>query len=109
MRLRQKFSDAKLTDKHDKYLMFIDLKNAYDKVNHLKLFEKLRKSNIDEALISTVEKIYSYAAVRTDNMNEKINVSNKVLQGSLISPMLLNLYINYLVIELGSKCYETLC
>jgi hypothetical protein len=88
--------------------MFIDLKNAYDKVNHLKLFDKLRRSNVDEELISIVEKIYSFAAVRTDNMNEMINVNNGVLQGSLISPMLFNLYINDLVIELGSRCYETL-
>jgi hypothetical protein len=54
IRLRQKFSEVKLTGKQDKYLMFIELKNPYDKANHLKLFDKLRKSNVDEELISTV-------------------------------------------------------
>jgi hypothetical protein len=98
MRLRQKFSEVKLTGKQDKYLMFIDLKNTYDKVNHVKLFDKLRKSNVDEEIIYTVEKIYSNAVVRTNNMNEKINFNNGVLQGSLISSMLFNLFINDLVI-----------
>ena len=43
IRLRQRVNDLKQVNKfHDnKYVMFIDLKNAYDKVIHDKLFIKL--------------------------------------------------------------------
>ncbi len=46
--------------------------------------------------------------MRTDSLNDKINVNNGVLQGSLISLMLLNIYINYLVVELGDYSFEVL-
>jgi hypothetical protein len=70
MRLRQKFHEVKQTGKQDKFVLFIDLKNAYDKVNHRRLFTKLRAFNIGEDIVSTIEKIC---------------VNNGVLQGSLIS------------------------
>ena len=42
LRLKQRFNDVKKErNKFNKYLIFIDLKNPYDKVIHSKLFEKL--------------------------------------------------------------------
>ena len=41
LRLKQRINDLKKeTNKFNKYLVFIDLKNAYDKVIHTRLFEK---------------------------------------------------------------------
>ena len=92
----------------NKYLVFIDLKNAYDKVIHTKLFEKLYKYGINEKIIGTIKLLYSYAKLKISNDSEIINVNNGVLQGSLISPLLFDLYINDLIIELNKNAYEVL-
>ena len=48
LKLRQRVFDIKKsTRKYTKYLLFIDLKNAYDKVNHIRLFNKLAQLNIN--------------------------------------------------------------
>ena len=52
LRLKQRINDVKKErNKFNKYLVFIDLKNAYDKVIHNKLFEKLNKYGMDPKII----------------------------------------------------------
>ena len=110
MRIRSRTHDLKKLkiNKLNKYILFIDLKNAYDKVNHKRLFMKLRKAKIGEDIITIIEKIYSKAGLKIDTLNEKINVNNGVLQGSLISPMLFNLYINDLIEDIDKMAFEIL-
>ena len=94
LRLRQRVYDIKkVKTKYTKYLLFIDLKNVYDKVIHKKLFLKL---------------LYSKAKLKISNDSENINVNNGVLQGSIISPMLFDLYINDLINELDKNSFEVL-
>ena len=38
--------------------MFVDLKSAFDTVNHKLLFQKMRKLDIEEDLIRTIEWLY---------------------------------------------------
>jgi len=92
------------------YLVFINLKNAYDKVMHKKLFEKLNKYGINPKIIGTIKLLYSYAKLKISNDSDIINVNNGVLQGSLISPLLFDLYINDLLIELNNNnlCYNNI-
>ena len=40
------------------WILFIDLKSAFDTVNHTLLFEKMRKHNIKEDLVRTIEWLY---------------------------------------------------
>ena len=109
IKLRQKISDIKkLKNSWTKYLIFIDLKNAYDKVIHEKLFKKLEKQGISKDIIGTIKLLYSKAKLKVSNDSNYINVNNGVLQGSLISPILFNLYINDLIIELDNSAFEVL-
>ena len=40
------------------WILFIDLKSAFDTVNHKILFEKMRELEIDDSLIETIQWIY---------------------------------------------------
>ena len=109
LRLRQRVNDIKKVNNYfPKYLLFIDLKNAYDKVDHRRLFNKLSELGINKEIIGTIKLIYSRAKLKISNNNESINVNNGVLQGSLISPMLFDLYINDLIDELDKNACDVL-
>ena len=109
LRLRQRVYDIKRTKtQYTKYLLFIDLKNAYDKVNHRRLFLKLSQLGINKEIIGTIKLLYSKAKLKISSNSENINVNNGVLQGSLISPMLFDLYINDLINELDKNSFEVL-
>ena len=80
LRLKQRIYDVKKEkNMFNKYLIFIDLKNAYDKVIHIKLFEKLYKYGINEKIIGTIKLLYSYAKLKISSDSEIINVNNGVL------------------------------
>ena len=74
-------------------LYFIDLKNAYDTVDHSILFNKLEKMKIRPRLIRVLKALYSSARISVDINDSSINVRG-VLQGSILSLFLFNLYIN---------------
>ena len=48
----------------NKYLVFIDLIKAYDKVIHKKLFEKLNKYGINTKIIGTIKLLYLYTKIK---------------------------------------------
>ena len=68
----------------NKYLVFIDLKNDYDRVIHTKLFEKLYKYGINEKIIGAIKLLYSYTKLKISSDSEIININSGVLQGSII-------------------------
>ena len=85
IRLRQRVNDLKQVNKFydNKYVMFIDLKNAYDKVIHDKLFIKLSNYVINEEIINAIKIIYSNAKIKISLNDKYININNSVLQGNL--------------------------
>ena len=68
--------------------MFIDLKNAYDKVVYDKLFIKLSNYGINKEIINGFKIIYSNAKIKISSGDGCINIDDGVLQGSLLSPVL---------------------
>ena len=74
----------------------LDIKGAYDTVNRIKLWEKLRVKNISPAIIKILQALF-------DNISIKIRVNSKysheysidigILQGSVLSPLL---YISFM-------------
>ena len=64
-----------LTKKHkNEYIwtLFIDLKSAFDSVDHRKLFEKLKEKGIDEELINTIKWLYATTKICVNNKNINI-------------------------------------
>ena len=49
------------------FLLFIDLKNAYDKVNHSKLFQKMQIANINPEIIGIVKLLSESIFFAIDN------------------------------------------
>ena len=108
-RLKQKVYDVmNINNEENKYIFFIDIKNAYDSVNHIILFEKMKKYKISETIINTIMKIYTYAKMKINLYHKSININRGVLQGSILSPMLFNIYINDLIKEIKINSYEVL-
>jgi hypothetical protein len=81
------------------YLLFIDFKAAYDSVLHARLFEKLRDIGMTGRTIRIIKTIYNN--FNLDVNGETVAVNKGVLQGSLISPFLFNIYLNDLIINLS--------
>ena len=109
LRLRQRCNDIKNVNKgFVKAVIFIDLKNAYDTVDHSILFNKLEKMKIGPRLIRILKALYSSARISVDINDSSINVNRGVLQGSILSPFLFNLYINYLIEEIKKVAFEVL-
>ena len=69
LRLRQRCNDIKEVNKgFVKAVIFIDLKNAYDTVDHSILFNKLEKMKIRPRLIRVLKALYSSARISVDIM-----------------------------------------
>ena len=79
------------------YLAFLDASKAFDKVNHWSLFRKLLERGLPIILVRLLYIWYStqFFYVRWGNTQSPgFNVCNGVRQGSVISPVYFNIYID---------------
>ncbi|KAI5732155.1 hypothetical protein M8J77_022354 [Diaphorina citri] len=79
----------------DVYACFIDFEKAFDRVQHTKLVEILRKIKLDDKDIRIIANLYwqQKATVRTENREtEEVKIKRGVRQGCVLSPLLFNLY-----------------
>ena len=72
------------------------------------MVNKLLEQGISEDIIGSIKLLYSKVKLKISNNNICINVNNGLLQRSLISSMIFNLYINDLIKELHQNSYEIL-
>lgn len=72
------------------------------------MFNKLKKLKAPEELINTIAKIFSYAKMKVYLRTKAMNVNKSVLQGSILSLMLFNVYINDLIDALDKTSFEVL-
>ncbi|HET6457667.1 MAG TPA: reverse transcriptase domain-containing protein [Nitrosopumilaceae archaeon] len=79
-----------------------DYQKAFDRVNHDKLLEVMEIAGIPELERRLIINLYWHqqAAVRWDNeVSRYVNISRGVRQGCIISPLLFNLYSEYMIKE----------
>jgi retron-type reverse transcriptase len=84
------------------YLCFVDYQKAFDRVNHDKLLEVMEIAGIPELERRLIINLYWHqqAAVRWDNeVSRYVNINRGVRQGCIISPLLFNLYSEYMIKE----------
>lgn len=76
---------------------FLDLKKAFDLVHHKTLIQVLHLSGIRGSMLDVIE---SYLTSRTqvvkvnDKFSESIKIEHGVIQGSILSSLLFNIFIN---------------
>ena len=79
-------------------ILFIDLKKAYDSVPRDLLINKLLQFHIPCNIIKTINNMLRKFKLIYEG--EKINTQRGLVQGSVLSPLLFNLFINDLMIAL---------
>ena len=83
----------------------VDASRAFDRVNHQKLFLKLKERGVPDSIIRILAYWYANQSmqVRWGNaVSAPLSVSNGVRQGGLLSPALFNLYMNDLSVQLNN-------
>ena len=83
---------------------FIDYTKAFDYVDQSKLWKVLKKMKIPEHLTCLLRDLYASqeATVRTGHGTINcFHIGKGIYQGCILSPCLLNLYINYIMLNAG--------
>lgn len=98
--------EMKLKDKSQLFLAFLDMERAYDSVPHARLWDKLRKLNLEQRLIELIKEMYRdctaiYELDKYKSQEVKLNIGLK--QGCPLSPTLFNIYINELLNKLDKE------
>src|SRR3989441_4249373 len=92
----------KIMKKKKIYLCFVDYQKAFDRVRHDKLAEVMVKAGIPDLERRLIINLYwrQHAAVRWDGeVSREVGVERGVRQGYVISPMLFNLYSEFMIQE----------
>lgn len=88
------------------FMCFLDASKAFDRINHCKLFNKLSERGIPGYLIRIFIFWYSCQTMQVkwgDSISDSFRVNNGVRQGGILSPLLFNVYLDDLSLQLN-KC-----
>ena len=113
IRLRCRLHEAK-NENYDrkskmpkKYILFVDLSEAFDRVVHEILVEKMTAKRVPEEVINVLIKLLISGAISLD-MRKVINVKNGLGQGKLCSPLEFDIYIDDLLDATMKLCHTQL-
>ena len=85
------------------YFCFIDYAKAFDCVDHNKLWKILKVIRIPDHLTCLLRNLYAgqEATVRTEHRTDWFQIGKGVRQGCILSPCLFNLYVDYIMQNVG--------
>src|SRR6267154_5303762 len=84
------------------HLWFVDYQNALNRVKHEKLAEVMEKAGVPDLERRLIINLYwrQYASVKWDGeISKEVRVERGVRQGCVISPLLFNLYSEFMIKE----------
>lgn len=93
------------TRRNKVYAAFIDFSRCFNSIIHKRLWEKLYQLKVSGKVIRTLKSIYDRAFTKIrlkGGLSDDINITEGVLQGESISPLLFNLYLS----EIEKKLIE---
>lgn len=94
---------------HNVYACFIDYQKAFDKVEHDKLIKILKVTGIDDQDLSILSNLYwnQTSAIRVEaEMSSDIPIKRGVREGFILSPLLFDLYSEFILREALNKVNE---
>lgn len=83
--------------KGSSFIIFVDLKRALDTVNHKLLWTKLLGLGVSAKIIRILKNLYDKASIKIktqSGFSESIKITEGVLQGEILSPLLFILFIS---------------
>ena len=92
-------------------VLLLDASKAFDRIDFIKLFEKLIKRGLSPIIIRLILNMYTCQKFQikwNGVMSDMFDVSNGVRQGGVMSPVLFGIYIDDLLLELkrnGTGCF----
>ena len=71
------------------WFVSLDLKKAFDRVDHAALFDSLRRCGIRDGYVALLQRLYA-SQYGSANSSREFDISRGVKQGDVLSPMLFN-------------------
>ena len=79
------------------YIKFVDFEKAFDSIHRDSLWKVLRKYGIPEQLVLVIKSFYTNFTCRVGNSNHKFQVKTGVRQGCVMSALLFNIAIDWVM------------
>ena len=90
-----------------RYILLVDLSEAFDRVNHKILVEKMIKKGVPETVLNVLIKLLNSGSISHD-LVKIIKVKSGVGQGKICSPLEFDVYIDDLLDSLEKVCHTCL-